>query len=134
MKAILIVALTLVGAVALAAMPPHITRTVPSDNGSLAEGLPIVLTGYTLSAASVSKRLKLVASTGQVVPYTHGLTCKREGDCGPDSPPGACQSLCTLTITMDPPSAGGPQAGARITLKFLDTKVTFQVVAATPTK
>ncbi len=109
----------LVPVLGLALMPPHVTKTVPGDGGVL-EGDVVLIEGFSLKYANIEKRLKIVASTGKVVPFSHALACRSVGECDDDSKPGACQQKCELKVTLkDVPS------GTRMTLTFLKTKITF---------
>lgn len=108
---------------AFALMPPHVTSINPPDGGVL-KGRMIVIEGYSLGHADLSKQLKIVDATKakRTVAYKPALSCKSVGKCGPGSPPGACQSKCSVNVTLE-----NVEAGQTIRLTFLRMKATITV-------
>lgn len=115
--------------VATALMPPHVTKVTPGDGGKL-DGDTVLIEGYSLGYAGIDRELKIVdTTTGTAVSFTHALACTNEGNCGPGSPPGACQDRCTVKVTLS-----GVAAGQRLKLTFLRADVTFEVTKAIPAR
>jgi len=109
-----------------AMMPPRVEVISIDDHGKLPAGDPIVIRGHSLGYANPSGALEIVdVESGKPVPWKHETTCRQEGNCGANSPPGACQEVCKLTVHLEK-----PKVDQRLKLTYLGSSITFTIVAA----
>lgn len=116
--AALIIAGLFTAGAAMALMPPHVSGTVPENNGMLA-GDTFVLHGYSLEYAPTETLQVIDLTSGQAAPIRRDMQCKweGEGDC-----PGCRQQACTMTIKLLSPSPGHTYE-----FRFLDENYRFTV-------
>ena len=92
-------------------MPPHTTNAPRRDGDRL------VIRGYSLGHVEVDDALVILDADGRTVPFETELDTVVEDRSGgaAEPPPGSIQRRSALTVLL-----GVPQAGAPITVRFLD--------------
>ena len=115
--ALIVVGIFTAGA-AMALMPPHVSGTIPENNGLL-QGDTFVLHGYTLDYAQTESLEVIDLASGRTAPIKKDLKCQweGEGDC-----PGCRQQACTMTIKLL-----SPEPGHTYEFRFLDENYRFTV-------
>jgi hypothetical protein len=116
----LITALFLLGAPALALMPPH-ANSVSQPSGTTLTSRTITFDGYTLGR--LDTMLTITDTAGAAVPFISDSKCEwiGEGDA-----PGARQQKCLATVTL----TGPLEPGQTITLKLMSDDYTYTVPLA----